>query len=156
MARKSEAELYDEPELNEAEEASDTGYEIDTDVALGARARFAARTAKYPFDKLGVGHSFHVPATADMPKPGTTLAGAVTNANNKWSKDHPTEMESKTLSTFAIGEDGKRIRNEDGSYVKTGERPVVRPVRVAERHFTIRSVGSEDPKGPGARVFRDL
>ena len=146
--------VYDEPEIET--EVSATGFEIDNDVELGARTRFAARAAKYPFDQLQVGQSFHVAATADMPKPGTTLAGAVTNANTKWSKDHPTKTESKVLSVFHTDEAGKRVKNEAGQYIKIGENPVTRPVRVVERHFTIRSVDGTDPRGAGARVFRDL
>lgn len=153
MARKSEASLYDEAEVygNEVQ-----GFEIDSDVELGARTRVTARQAKYPFDQLAVGQSFHVAASEDMPKPGTTLAGAVTNANTKWSHDHASETETKTVSVFARDEDGKRIKNVHGQFEKLGEQDVTRAVRVAERHFTIRTVDGTDPRGVGARVFRDM
>lgn len=159
------ATMYDEPELNEVEFEEDegteatnvaSGFEIDDDIQIGARHRMTARQAKYPFDKLAPGQSFHVAATADMPKPASTLAGAVTNANKKWSVEHPTEVETVMLSTFEVDAEGKRVRSPEGGYIKTGEREVTRPVRVAERHFTIRSVGEDDKRGFGARVFRDL
>lgn len=152
--------LYDEPQFEEAEyevEASNqTDFEIDDGIEIGARHRNVTRTPKYPFDKLAVGQSFHVAQTADMPKPASTLAGAVTNANKKWSSEHPTETEVVTVSTFETDENGKRVRAPEDGYIKTGEHQVVRPVRVPQRHFTIRSVGADDVRGVGARVFRDL
>lgn len=160
MARKSES-LYDaEPEFETGNQGgqvqSYNGFEIESDVPMGQRAR-GTRQAKYPFDMLEVGQSFHVPATEDMPKPAVTLAGAVTNANEKWSHDDPNgATETKKVSVFAKDENGKRIRLEDGGFEKIGEEVVTVPVRVDERRFVIRSVGNEDRKGPGARVFREL
>jgi hypothetical protein len=86
----------------EAVENSYNGFEIDSDVEMGPRSRLAPRQAKYPFDLLEVGQSFHVPATEDMPKPGVTLAGAVTNANNKYSYETG-QLETKLVSLFEVG-----------------------------------------------------
>lgn len=136
-------------------ENSYNGFEIDSDVEMGPRSRLTPRAAKYPFEMLEPMQSFHVPATEDMPKPGITLAGAVTNANNKWA--HATgQYETKTVSTFETGPDGKRFKTAEGEYVKTGTEQVQKPVLEYERHFTIRTVDESDPKGVGARVFRDI
>jgi hypothetical protein len=131
------------------------GFEIDSDVEMGPRSRLAPRQAKYPFDMLQPGQSFHVPATEEMPKPGITLAGAVTNANNKWS--HETgQYETKLVSVFEVGPDGKRVKTAEGEYIKTGQEQVQKPVLQYERHFSIRSATADDVRGPGARVFRDI
>jgi hypothetical protein len=153
MARKSEA-LYEEPEY--ANVQTYNGFEIESDIPVGARHR-GTRTAKYPFDMLEVGQSFHVAATADMPKPAVTLAGAVTNANAKWSHPDPSgRTELRKVSVFQLDAEGKRTRTEDGGFVKLGEEMKQVPAMIAERSFTIRTVGSEDHKGPGCRIFREV
>jgi hypothetical protein len=139
----------------EAVDNSYNGFEIDSDVQMGPRSRLAPRQAKYPFDLLEVGQSFHVPATEDMPKPGVTLAGAVTNANNKYSYETG-QLETKMVSVFEVGPDGKRVKTAEGEYIKIGQEQRQVPVLGYNRHFTIRSVGEDDVRGPGARVFRDL
>lgn len=157
MSRKSEASVYDESDYEEVtvQEATN-GYEIDSDVEMGTRKR-GTRQAKYPFDALEVGQSFHVAATEEMPKPGITLAGAVSNANNKWSHEDPSgATEVKTLSVFQKDEDGKRVKDEDGKYIKIGEQEVTVPVRIEDRHFVISTVDNTDKRGAGARVFRTL
>jgi hypothetical protein len=170
MAKAKAVSLYDEPETtqdwvdenvfeaNNVQEnvSENNGFEIDDDVTIGARQRNLTRPAKYPFDRLEVGQSFHVAATSEMPKPASTLAGAVTNANKNYSYDHESETEVVIRSIFETDSEGKRIRSPDGRFNKIGEHEVVMPVRVPIRHFTIRSVGEDDKRGPGARVFRDL
>ncbi len=161
MAKAAQTEQFDETldetqEVQEAAAAGTDAYEIDDDVVLTPRQRHLLRPAKYPFDKLEVNQSFHVVATTEQPEPAKTLAGAVTNANNKFSRPDPTgAFETKVMAQYAKDEHGKRIKNEDGSYQKIGEQAVQRPKIVYDRHFTIRSVGADDKKGPGARVFRD-
>src|ERR1700743_3649642 len=142
MSRKREASVYDESGYEDAGhiEVTTIGYEIDSDVEMGTRKR-GTRQAKYPFDALDLGQSFHVAATAEMPKPGITLAGAVSNANNKWSHEDPSgATETKTMSVFQKDENGKRVKDEDGKYIKIGENEVTVPVRIQDRHFVISSV----------------
>ncbi len=154
---KAQANVYDELEYGADDAPEFSNFAIDSDVERGPRTRNSSRAAKYPFDLLGVGQSFHVPVSEDMPKPGITLAGAVTNANNKWSHPDPSgATETKTVGVFQTDENGKRVRNADGGFVKIGEEQRTVPVRIAERRFAISTVGAEDKRGPGARVFREL
>lgn len=134
------------------------GFVIESDVPMGAQKRGSGlRPAKYPFDYLEPGQSFHVPATEDMPKPAITLAGAVTNANHKWSHPSPDgATETKEVAAFEVDENGKRVKTADGKFIKTGTKLVTTVVRIQDRHFTIRTAEEGDPRGPGARVFRDI
>lgn len=162
---KAQVEEFDEDEFEvevedggvEAPMTSADTFEIDDGIEMGARQRNLLRPGKYPFDRLEVGQSFHVPATAEQPAPAKTLAGAVTNANNKWSHPDPSgETETRTVSVYELDANGKRVKAVGGGYIKTGEKVETRVKRIQDRHFTIRSVGANDVRGPGARVFRDL
>ena len=153
----NEDEFDDENEQVETVNEAPSAFVIDNDVELSARTRNTLRAAKYPFDALQVGQSFHIAATEDTPQPGKTVAGAVTNANTKYSHPDPSgELETRTLAIYEVDANGKRVRNAEGGYIKIGERTVERVKLIQDRHFTIRSVGNSDPRGAGARVFRDL
>jgi hypothetical protein len=43
--------------------------------------------------------------------------------------------------------DGKRVKTADGEYIKIGQEQRQVPVLGYNRHFTIRSVGEDDPRG---------
>src|SRR4051812_31490076 len=62
-------------------------FEIDDNVPLPTKkVGGAKRGSKYPFDKLAVGQSFHVPATKENPEPVTALASSLTGARRLFSK----------------------------------------------------------------------
>lgn len=89
-------------------------FEIEDNIPLPTVKRGGGKgVEKYPFDKLEIGQSFHVPATEDRPNPGKTLASTVSSAKNRY------KVEGQLT-----------------------------------RIFVLRTVGEDDPKGAGARVFR--
>lgn len=109
-------------------------FAIDDGVAIPAIKRSGAATSRYPFDALGVGQSFFVPATEDMPNPGKSLASTVSSA----SKRYATENGTRTINR----------RNKE-----TGElEPVEVPKYDYERKFMVRTVEENGVKG--ARVWR--
>ncbi len=83
---------------------------------------------QYPFDALEVNKSFHIPATEKRPNPAKSLASTVSAATKKYAEDTGQTKQS----------------------VKGNTLPVLKNTRV----FTIKAVGAEDPRGPGARVVR--
>lgn len=132
-------------------------FEIDDNVPLAEKRRGSVgqkRESIYPFDKLGVGQSFHVPVSADMPKPNRTLGSAVSNATKSYAVEDLAADGSKQYDTVnAPNKDaaGNVIKNADGSEQTRAEQRVrMKNTRV----FTVRAVGADDPRGEGARVYR--
>lgn len=130
-------------------------FVIDDDVAMPATGRKGRRGAsKYPFDALQVGQSFHIPATPDMPNPAKELATGVSGANKRFAYNLP-ETEVRTFN--------RRIRLAKGVYKtdpETGAEIIETKTITGfkqgyNRHFVIRPVTAADPRGVGARVFRD-
>lgn len=131
---------------------SDTAFEIESGIPLPANKRRGNR-AIYPFEALRIGDSFHVSPTEKQPDPVKTVASSVSSANLRYSE--PTDqMETFEINDFQVDADGKRIKNAEGGYIKIGVKNVTRPVMRQLRLFTVRQVGDEDRKGPGARVYR--
>jgi len=91
----------------------------------------------YPFDKLEVGDNFHVPATEEVPTPAKSLASSVTQANRRFAKEIPGTHRSKDITRKGKLYPGKDIPNYE-----------------LTRKFIVREVGEDDPRGPGARVYR--
>lgn len=135
---------------------------IDEDVPMPTTARRGRQTeATYPFEALEkVGQSFHVPKTAANPDPAIRLSSSVSGARVKFSPvingdDGKPVMESYTRPTYQLGSDGKPVKGEDGKRVKTGEETLTREKRgEPTRDFRVVTVGADDPRGEGARVFR--
>lgn len=143
------AKFYDEN--GGEEEAGDEGkaavsYEIDSDVPLATKRRGAIGTAResvYPFAKLDIGQSFHVPVSKDMPKPNRTLGSAVSNATKSFAVE---DLDGNGQKQFYAHE----IKDKDGNVTGTEQRVKMKNTRV----FTVRAVGADDPRGEGARVYR--
>jgi hypothetical protein len=133
-----------------------TGFEIDNDVPVPAikRAKGAATNSKYPFDLLEVGQSFHIPAVAGEKDMAKKLASVVVMANRRFSSDIPGEFTTRSFN--------RRIKLSPGVYQKDANgaeifvtKTINIPKQTFTKHFAIRSVGADDKRGAGARIFRD-
>lgn len=130
-------------------------YELDDDVPLAPRKRGAGkaeskpRVAKYPFDRLEVGISFHIPVTAKQPEPWKSVNSAVSLATKSYDVPDLDEAGNEQHETVAV-----KKRGPDGKMVETGE-TVSRVKMKHTRVFTIRRVDESDKRGPGARVYRE-
>jgi hypothetical protein len=134
--------------------------EIDDDVPMpeAPKKRGGKRGSKYPFEKLEIGKSFHVPKTAEMENPVSALASSLTGARRRFEvpvlgSDGKPVMETVKVKTFAQDATGKRVK-VNGKFVVTGEATVTKPKTKQTRDFQVFEVGADDPKGPGARVYR--
>lgn len=122
----AEYEAQKAAEANGGEAAST--FEIDDGVPMPT-ARGGGRTSiLYPFDKLEVGQSFHIAATADKPNPSKSIASTVSAATKKYAT-----------------ETGETKTTPKGNTV---------PVLNYTRKFSVKAVDATDPKGAGARVWR--
>lgn len=131
---------------------------IDTNVALPAivrRGGFKKKEGaeKWPFDELTVNASFHV-APVEGKDMARVMAAAVSNANAKYSVKTG-ETETVEVETYQVDDKGKRVK-VNGHFVKTGKKSVTRDKTKKERDYVLRSVGADDPRGAGIRVFRTL
>lgn len=108
---------------------SSGGFDIDDGVPIPS-ARGGRGGSVYPFDDLGVGQSFFVPATAERPNPAKSLASTVSSATARFAEEIP----------------GETVTNRKGNVVpKTRE----------TRKFVVRSVDeTKEGRGKGARVWR--
>lgn len=131
---------------DKAAETAAWKFEIDDNVPLvnkrgggggGKRERI------YNFDALNIGQSFHLPATAEMPKPNRSIASAVSNATAEYA------VEVKDSNGAVVMEAFER-KSKAGEVLERGVRPKLQNTRV----FTVRAVDASDPRGPGARVYR--
>ena len=110
----------------------DNKFDIETDVAMpdfSARGG-TGRAEVYPFEQLGVGHSFFVPATEKRPEPHKSLVSTVNQATLRYSK------------VIEGAKAGTRV-NRQGKVV-----PLTEPTRV------FKLVKGERAGVTGARVFR--
>ncbi len=119
--------------LNEATATTGSGatastFEIEDGVQKKGR-RGGRSSILYPFDDLNVGQSFHIPATTERPNPSKSIASTVSAATKKWAT--PT---------------GQTKKSPKGNDI---------PVLSYTRRFSVEAVDATDPKGAGARVFRD-
>ncbi len=108
-------------------------FEIEDEVAIPAisgRGR-TSQANKYPFDALGIGQSFFVPNTPEMPEAAKSMNSTTSTANRRYSEV---------------------IQGEFKTIVREGVEKQVPAVR-ALRKFICREF--EHPtKGPGARIWR--
>lgn len=74
------------PLAEEVVVAEVSGFELEKNIPVPPRTRKLRGPYKYPFDKMEVGDSFHIPATEDRPKPSRTLASTVSTASKKYGK----------------------------------------------------------------------
>lgn len=130
------------------------GFVIEDYVPTAQARRGGRGNTIYPFDSLNVNQSFHVPATAENPNPAKSLASTVSSATARYAEVIPGEFETVTLPVYATGPDGKKTKDANGNWIKTGEKTETRPKVKKTRIFSVVAVGDEDPKGKGARVLR--
>lgn len=134
-------------------QARASAFEIDDYVPNLTIKRGGRGGEIYPFDSLEVNKSFHVPATPDKPDPAKSLASTVSSAAARYAVGTGT-FEDVTVTDYQLDAEGKRVKGADGKFIKTGEHVENREVMKKTREFIVRSVGAEDPRGPGARVIR--
>lgn len=141
--------------------AAKGGIEIDDDVPMPTGARRSPRETLYPFEALAVGQSFHVAKTAENPDPATRLSSSVSGAHVRFSPvingdDGKPVMEEYQSPVYKRTEDGKGyVKGDDGKRVIERMDTKTREKRgEPERQFRIVSVGADDKRGEGARVFR--
>ncbi len=157
--------------------AATSKYQIDDyvpDMTIKGRGRANGGSGsglQADLDKLEpMKGSIHIPATDSMKEPAKSVASAISAANMRWSKGTG-QFETVTLNEYQLDEKGKRVKSEDGSYIKTGEKQEQREIRESIREFRVRSVIGPndpaallpenhkdyvrpDPKGAGARIVR--
>lgn len=131
-----------------------SSFDIDDAVPMPTDTARRGRSGGYPFDKLEIGQSFHVAKSADNEDPAARLASSVSGARVKFSVPDGDKTETVTVKTYKRGEDGKYIKDADGKRVVDTETTETRPVLKLTRDFTVKSVGADDPRGEGARVWR--
>lgn len=130
------------------------GFEIEDGVAMPAGVGGGPRGSIYPFDKLNVGQSFHVPATAENPTPAKSLASTVSSATARYAVETG-ETGEVTINVYQTDASGAKVKDPaTGKWIKTGERKETRPKMQNTRVFAVRAVDASDPKGAGARVWR--
>lgn len=139
----------------EAPKASRLAIEIDDYVPATRNKRGGGKGGElYPFEALEVGKSFHVANTSDKPDVAKALASTVSSATARYAVGTG-EFEDVTVPVYQLDAEGKRVKDAEGHYVKTGEETERREVMRKTRVFRVQRVGAEDPRGPGARVIRD-
>jgi hypothetical protein len=108
-------------------ESAKPSFAIDDGIPLAAVVGRGRGTETYPFDKLNVGQSFFVPATAERPNPAKSLASTVSSAQRR----------------YAETVEGQTRTNRKGEEV---------PATKATRKFEMRAVEENGVKG--ARIWR--
>jgi hypothetical protein len=127
-------------------------FAIDEAIPLPATTGRRSREGGYPFDKLEVGQSFHVAATADNADPVLRLQSSVSAAKARYAVETG-ETEIVTVKEYL--RDGKGyVKDENGKRVVVATTSETRPVMKATRNFTVKAVDASDPRGAGARVWR--
>lgn len=113
-----------------ADDAGASSFEIEDGIAMPSKKTRRNATV-YPFDRLAVGQSFHVPATAERSDPTKSMASTVSSANRRYANE--------TGETRTFTRKGKEYTT---------------PVLSYTRRFEVAEAGEDDPKGKGARIFR--
>lgn len=141
-------------ELN-ASGNSATGFEIEDGIAMPTNTARRGRQGGYPFENLNVNQSFHVPAkSGETPeKVAARLQSSVSGARARFA-ENTGETETVQRKTYAKDADGNFVKDADGKRVVESTEDVTRPVTTLTRDFKVMAVDANDPKGPGARVWR--
>lgn len=134
-------------------EATGKRFDIDDGVPMPTDTARRGRSGGYPFDKLNVGQSFHVAKTADNTDPATRLASSVSGARAAFAEPDGDKTKVVNVKTYKRGDDGEFVK-VDGKRVIETETEETRPVMKLTRDFIVKTVGKDDPKGEGARVWR--
>lgn len=118
------------------EEKTTMQFEVITDAVLPASKRGGGgggAPMKYPFDKLEVGNSFFVPASAKLPNPLKTLGSTISSANLRYA----TVTGSKTVTRAKRGVKNKLLLDTNGEKIMETKEV---PVHEFHRKFSIRGV----------------
>ena len=134
---------------------SATSYEIEDNVPIPTTSVRRGRTGGYPFEQLEINQSFHVAAKegetpADV---AARLQSSVSGARTRFSEETG-ETEKVKQKVYKKNADGSFAKNEEGKRIVESETEVERPKTRLTRDFTVKAVDANDPKGPGARVWR--
>lgn len=116
---------------------------------------------KYPFDALDLSgnRGFFVPATPDMPEPAKSLASTVSSAIARYAVEAKDAngaviMETVTVPEYQTDADGKRVKDAEGHWIKTGERSETRAKMEPTRQFRLVPVDASEGQPAGAWVVR--
>ena len=108
-----------------------TDYQIESGFEIPpVKRKPNSKSEKYPFSAMEVDQSFHVPVSEKCPNPGKSLQTAVSAATTRYKVEDP---------------EGGNTKNRKGEKI---------PLLIKTREFSLRTVGNDDPKGPGARIYR--
>jgi hypothetical protein len=132
-----------------------TSYEIEDNIPIPTSTARRGRTGGYPFENLGVNQSFHV-AVKDGEEPADVAArlqSSVSGARARYA-EATGENENVERKVYQRNEDGSFVKDADGKRVVASTETISRPKTKVVRDFTVKAVGSDDPKGAGARVWR--
>ena len=124
----------------------------------------AGRTRKaatmYDFDAMNVGDIIFVPNSEDKPDAAKSLASTISSANKRFSTDTG-KTEEVEVKVYQTGEDGKRVKGEDGKLIVTGTKKETRPVLEPGKTFAVKPVeggktyGSWTAPASGAVILRE-
>ncbi len=144
------------PPVEHGEPELPSDVKIDSGIPVPKMKRVAPkskRKARYPFNQLEIGQSFHLPWSEDKISPWKVVAPFLTAANtNSKVPVEPLEMISVTKKRIVLDENGEKMK-ENGKLVYEKYQIEV-PKTVQTKKFICRRVGDDDPAGKGARVFR--
>lgn len=132
-----------------------TSYEIEDNVPMPANTVRRGRQGGYPFEQLAVNQSFHVAAKANETpaQVAARLQSSVSGARTRFAEETG-ETENVTRKVYQRNEDGSFVKDAEGKRVVQSEETVARPKTRITRDFSVKPVDANDPKGPGARVWR--
>lgn len=134
---------------------SATSFEIEDNIPIPTTTARRGRTGGYPFENLEIGQSFHV-AAKDGEAPADVAArlqSSVSGARARFAEETG-ETENVERKVYQKNEDGSFAKDADGKRIVASTENVSRPVTRLTRDFTVKPVDTNDPKGPGARVWR--
>lgn len=141
--------------------AASNKFAIITGVAAAfPTGRTRKATSMYDFDAMGVGDMIFVPNSEDKPDAAKSLASTISSANARFAT--PTgEKKEVTLKVYQTGEDGKRVKGEDGKLIVIGEKKEMRDVTTPGKTFAVKPVeggkayGAWTAPASGAVILRE-
>jgi len=144
------------PSVNQSKPKAKETFELTSDVPMPTIRRRGREGSGYPIDTMEVGQSFHVSARDGEDDPLARISSTISAARLKYSEEVPGEFEEGLQRNFKKDADGKRVKGPDGKFIFEGSVTVQKPKRKQLRDWCVASVDADDPKGPGARVWRTL
>jgi len=134
-------------------------FKLRDDIAVPAIKRGGGGTRQkkesvYPFASMEINQSFHVAPGEDIDKTSRVLSTQVSNAN-KASRvpTNPPAIVAVTKRRIKKDEAGNTVIGENGKKVMESYE-VQEQAMTQTKFFVSRKVNSDDPNGPGIRVFR--